>query len=92
MFGNQTLLCQMVLPVRSCAAAIRPDREGLGEGVGGAASGPLRVACDKGQVPWRARLLARLRTIQACPKDRLTFAPAGWRCGKPAADGGRLLV
>ena len=26
MFGNQTLLCQMVLPVRSCAAAIRPDR------------------------------------------------------------------
>jgi hypothetical protein len=27
MFGNQTLLCQMVLPVRSCAAAIRPDRE-----------------------------------------------------------------
>ena len=30
MFGNQTLLCQMVLPVRSCAAAIRPDRRGLG--------------------------------------------------------------
>jgi putative tryptophan/tyrosine transport system substrate-binding protein len=27
MFGNQTLLCQVVLPVRSCAAAIRPDRE-----------------------------------------------------------------
>jgi hypothetical protein len=26
MFGNQTLLCQMVLRVRSCAAAIRPDR------------------------------------------------------------------
>ena len=25
MFGNQTLLCQMVLRVRSCAAAIRPD-------------------------------------------------------------------
>jgi hypothetical protein len=22
MFGNQTLLCQVVLPVRSCAAAI----------------------------------------------------------------------
>src|SRR5215831_19649117 len=27
MFGNQTLLCQVVLPVRSCAAAIRLDRE-----------------------------------------------------------------
>jgi hypothetical protein len=27
MFGNQTLLCQVVLPVRSCAAAIRSDRE-----------------------------------------------------------------
>jgi hypothetical protein len=27
MFGNQALLCQVVLPVRSCAAAIRPDRE-----------------------------------------------------------------
>src|SRR5262249_61157291 len=27
MFGNQTLLCQVVLPVPSCAAAIRPDRE-----------------------------------------------------------------
>jgi len=23
MFGNQTLLCQVVLPVRSCAAALR---------------------------------------------------------------------
>ena len=27
MFGKQTLLCKVVLPVRSCAAAIRPDRE-----------------------------------------------------------------
>jgi hypothetical protein len=27
MFGNQTLFCQVVLPVRSCAAAIRQDRE-----------------------------------------------------------------
>jgi hypothetical protein len=27
MFGNQTLLCQVALPVRSCAAATRPDRE-----------------------------------------------------------------
>src|SRR5262245_49547864 len=23
------------------------------------------------------------RTIQVCPKDRLTLPPAGWRCGKP---------
>src|SRR6516225_6695084 len=25
MFGNQTLLCQVVLPVRSCAAALRHE-------------------------------------------------------------------
>ena len=23
--------------------------------------------------------------FQVCPKDRLTRAPAGWRCGKPTA-------
>jgi hypothetical protein len=23
------------------------------------------------------------RTIQVCPKDRLTLPLAGWRCGKP---------
>ena len=42
MFGNQTLLCQMVLPVRSCAAAIRPDRARAWR----AGSGPLRYSAN----------------------------------------------
>jgi hypothetical protein len=29
MFGNQTLLCQVVLPVRSCAAALRRKTKAL---------------------------------------------------------------
>jgi hypothetical protein len=29
MFGNQTLLCQVVLPVRACAAALRRKNKSL---------------------------------------------------------------
>jgi hypothetical protein len=29
MFGNQTLLCPVVLPVRSCAAALRRKNKSL---------------------------------------------------------------
>jgi hypothetical protein len=61
MFGNQTQLCQVVLPVRSCAAAIRPEsREGLAGTVSGAASrGPAKKdRCQLG-------CFAEFKTIQA---------------------------
>jgi len=60
MFGNQTLLCQMVLPVRSCAAAIRPDRERAWRARSAAASrGPAtKDRCQLG-------CFAEFRTIQA---------------------------
>jgi hypothetical protein len=43
-------------------------------------------------VPWRARLLARFRTIQACPKDRLTLPLAGCKMRQSVCEGGRFLV
>jgi hypothetical protein len=62
MFGNQTLLCQMVLPVRSCAAAIRPDRERAWRA---RSAGRFEGPCDKGQVP--VRLLRRIQNDSGGP-------------------------
>ena len=42
--------------------------------------------CDIGALGSQQQL-ARFRTIQVRPKDRLTLVPAGWRCGKPPACG-----
>ena len=69
MFGNQTLLCQMVLPVRSCAAAIRPDRERAWRA---RSAGRFEGPCDKGQVP--ARLLRRIQNDLGGPAH---FSVAG---------------
>ena len=80
MFGNQTLLCQMVLPVRSCAAGIRPDRERAWRA---RSAGRFEGPCDKG--------LAEFRTIQAdCPflGGRLTLREIADRAGQ---GGGRAM-
>ena len=61
MFGNQTLLCQVVLPVRSCAAAIRPESR---EGLAGVVSGPLRGALRK-RDSCELGCFAEFKTIQA---------------------------
>ena len=44
---------------------------------------PLRPCRATRTVGWTGR--NPFRTIQVCPKDRLTFPPAGSRCGKPPA-------
>jgi hypothetical protein len=36
----------------------------------------------------RGGRMPQFRTIQVCPKDRLTLPPAGSRCVKPPASGG----
>ena len=72
MFGNQTLLCQVVLPVRSCAAAIRPDRERAWRA---RSAGRFEGPCDKGQVP--ARLLRRIQNDSGLPQGPARFSVAG---------------
>jgi hypothetical protein len=77
----------MVLPVRSCAAAIRPDRE---RDWRARSAGRFEGPCNEGQVPARVPINAR-NSVQARGGHALAYVVGEFDAGKAFTDQALLI-